>query len=80
MTKFIKVILGFLHAWYKNRTSNTSNVILQRVLFVKEYINNDNDKYTVILAVQVFVHHIQNDTQIGRSVNIFFYSLYCLNL
>jgi len=69
-TKLIKVVLGFLHAWYNNRNSNTGDLILHRVSFVKKYITNDNDKYTVILAVQVFVHHIRNDTQMGRSVNI----------
>ena len=71
--KLIKLVLGFLHAWYENRTSNIGHLILQRVSFVKSSIATSDDKYTIILALQIFIHHIQNDAQIGRDRNIFLF-------
>ncbi len=70
MKKLIEIVLGFLHAWYNNRTSNTSDLILQRVLILKRYVANQNDRHTVILAIQIFIDHVQDNAQIGRRGNI----------
>ena len=71
MEKLINIVLALLHAWYKNKASDHSHLILQRASLLKRYVANGNDQHIVILGIQVFIHHIREDAHIGRNDDIF---------
>ena len=72
----VVLVLSFLQAWYQNTPTARTTSILRRAPVIQTYMVDDDDRLKAVLAIQVFMYGIVNNTNPGKFTNTYHYKLF----